>query len=218
MNAQVIRADVRDTERAPRALLLAAMATLAATLAFALPLHAQSIPDLNAPKRAAQNAADATNENLSAQTGQQVPPRRNATSASPSAPVSGPGSATAARTGAATAQTPGAMGPVTREVFDYAPEGRRDPFFSLILTDDLRPLLSDLKLVGILYAGGGQRSVAIMRDVLTNAQYRVNPGQTLGRMRVAQIKPRAVIFTIDEFGLSRQDSLFLADTTKMRMP
>ena len=38
-----------------------------------------------------------------------------------------------------------------REVFSYEAEGRRDPFFSLILTEDLRPLLSDLKLVGILY-------------------------------------------------------------------
>jgi hypothetical protein len=33
-------------------------------------------------------------------------------------------------------------------------------------------------------------------------------------MRVAQIKPRAVIFTIEEFGFNRQDSLVLADSTK----
>ena len=108
------------------------------------------------------------------------------------------------------------MAPVTREIFTYADEARRDPFFSLILTEDLRPLLSDLKLVGILYEASGRRSVAIMRDVQTNAQYRVNAGQTLGRMRVAQIKPRVVIFTIDEFGQSRQDSLFLVDSTKVR--
>jgi hypothetical protein len=94
---------------------------------------------------------------------------------------------------------------------------RRDPFYSLILTDELRPLLSDLKLVGVLYAAATGRSVAIMRDVVTNAQYRVNSGATLGRMRVAQIKPRAVIFTIDEFGVSRTDSLFLVDSTKVRL-
>jgi hypothetical protein len=108
------------------------------------------------------------------------------------------------------------MAPVTREVYEYAAEGRRDPFFSLILTEDLRPLLSDLKLVAVLYDASGRRSVAIMRDLATNAQYRVNSGQTIGRMRVAQIKPRVVIFTIDEFGLSRQDSLFLVDSTKVR--
>jgi hypothetical protein len=109
------------------------------------------------------------------------------------------------------------MQPVTREIFSYEMGGRRDPFYSLILTEDLRPLLSDLKLVGILYEASGRKSVAIMRDILTNAQYRVNTGMTLGRMRVAQIKPRAVLFTIDEFGLSRQDSLFMVDSTKMRI-
>ena len=108
--------------------------------------------------------------------------------------------------------------PVTREIFSYDAAGRRDPFYSLILSDDLRPLLSDLKLVGVLYEPGGRRSVAIFRDVLTNAQYRVQTGAALGRMHVAQIKPRGVIFTIDEFGLSRQDSLMLmTDTTKVRI-
>ena len=77
-------------------------------------------------------------------------------------------------------------------------------------------MLSDLKLVGILYEASGKRSVAIMRDVMTNAQYRVASGQTLGRMRVTQIKPKGVIFSIDEFGLSRQDSLVLTDTLKVR--
>ena len=179
-------------------------------------LSAQRIPDINAPKRAAQNAADATNKNLSEQTGQDVPARRGA------APVSGPGSAAApvAPAGAArnpSTLAPGVMQPVTREVFSYDGAGRRDPFYSLILTEDLRPLLSDLKLVGILYEQSGRRSVAIMRDILTNAEYRVNAGMTLGRMRVAQIKPRAVIFTIDEFGLSRQDSLVLVDSSKVRI-
>ena len=108
------------------------------------------------------------------------------------------------------------MQPVTREVFSYETASRRDPFFSLILTEDLRPLLSDLKLVGILYEASGKRSIAIMRDVLTNAQYRVTTGQTIGRMRVMQIRQKGVIFSIDEFGLSRQDSLMLSDSTKVR--
>lgn len=187
------------------------------------PVSAQRIPDLNAPKRAALKAADAENARLAAQTGQEIPVRRGAAAPVP-AKVSGPGSAPAGKGAdafqpptAPSTMAPGVMAPVTREVFAYEAEGRRDPFFSLILTEDLRPLLSDLKLVGILYEASGRRSVAIMRDVLTNAQYRVNAGMTLGRMRVAQIKPRVVIFTIDEFGLSRQDSLFLVDSTKVRI-
>ena len=94
--------------------------------------------------------------------------------------------------------------------------GRRDPFYSLILTDELRPLLSDLRLVGILYESSGRRTVAVMRDLQTNAQYRVTNGQALGRMRVSQIRQRAVLFTIEEFGLSRQDSLVWTDTLKVR--
>jgi hypothetical protein len=183
-------------------------AQLATIIAFvasgAASSSAQRIPDINAPKRAAQKAADATNERLSAQTGQELPARRGA-------------EATGTSAKGASTLAPGAMAPVTREVFTYEPDSRRDPFFSLILTEDLRPLLSDLKLVGILYEASGRRSVAIMRDILTNAQYRVNAGMTLGRMRVAQIKPRAVIFTIDEFGLSRQDSLVLVDSSKVRI-
>ena len=106
------------------------------------------------------------------------------------------------------------MTPVTREVYSYEPEGRRDPFYSLILTTELRPLISDLKLVAVLYDATGRRSVAILRDLQTNEQYKATVGLTLGRMRVSQIKPRAVLFSIDEFGLNRLDSLFLADSTK----
>ncbi len=184
-------------------------------LLLAASASAQRMPDINAPKRAAQNAVDAENARLSAQTGQEIPVRRGAAAPAPARP-SGPASVAAQRGAGPSFAAPGTMAPVTREVFGYAAEGRRDPFYSLILTEDLRPLLSDLKLVAILYEASGRRSVAIMRDVLTNAQYRVNAGMTLGRMRVAQIKPRVVLFTIDEFGQSRQDSLFLVDSTKVR--
>jgi hypothetical protein len=55
-----------------------------------------------------------------------------------------------------------------------------------------------------------------MRDLQTNAQYRVATGQALGRMRVTQIRPKAVMFSIEEFGLSRQDSLVWTESTKVR--
>ena len=106
---------------------------------------------------------------------------------------------------------------VMREAFDYDRANTRDPFASLLNTSDLRPVISDLKLVGILYDPTGRRSVAIMRDQ-QNTLYRATIGQTLGRMRVSRIKPRAVIFTIEEFGVNRQDSLVLVDTTKTRIP
>ncbi len=168
--------------------------------------------DINAPKRAAQNAVAATNAQIAAQTGQTV-----ATAAPISGPGSSPSGALPQPSGALpTAAAPAAEGAtVTREMYGYDGVGSRDPFYSLILTDDLRPLLADLRLVGILYQNSG-RAVAVMRDVQTNAQYRVANGGTLGRMRVTQIRQRAVLFSIDEFGLSRQDSLVWSDSTKVR--
>lgn len=109
-----------------------------------------------------------------------------------------------------------ALPPIMREVYDYDRGGRRDPFFSLLSTADLRPTVSDLKLVGILFDESGRRPIAVMRDIITNTQYRVTTGSTLGRMRVALIKRRVVIFSIEEFGLNRQDSLILGDTSKVR--
>jgi hypothetical protein len=166
--------------------------------------------DINAPKRAALKAVAAENAQLAAQTGQDVPVAQ---------PISGPGSVPSGALPAPAAAVPTAKldaNAVTREVYSYGGVGRRDPFYSLILTDDLRPLLSDLRLVGILYEPSGQRTVAVMRDLQTNAQYRVLNGQSLGRMRVTQIRKRAVLFTIEEFGLSRQDSLVWTDTLKVR--
>jgi hypothetical protein len=190
-----------------------ASAAAPATTAPGAPITAQGI-DINAPKRAAQKAVAAENAQLAAQTGQEV------ATAQP-APVSGPGSVPSGALpvpAAAARSLDGnqAGNAVTREVYSYAGIGRRDPFYSLILTDELRPLLADLRLVGILYESSGRRTVAVMRDLQTNAQYRVTNGQSLGRMRVTQIRPRAVLFTIEEFGLSRQDSLVWTDTLKVR--
>jgi hypothetical protein len=108
---------------------------------------------------------------------------------------------------------------INREVFSYEGNGRRDPFVSLMNTSDLKPLLADLKLVGVAYDPRGQNSVAVLRDVTSRDQYKVRVGQTIGRMRVAAIQPKAVIFTIEEFGYSRQELLPIAppDSTKMRL-
>src|SRR5258705_2303007 len=109
-----------------------------ATSAPGAPITAQGI-DINAPKRAAQKAVAAENAQLAAQTGQEV------ATAQP-APISGPGSPSGAL------PAPAGMLPVarsldgnqsgnavTREVYRSTRVGRRDPFFSLILTDAVLP-------------------------------------------------------------------------------
>jgi hypothetical protein len=175
--------------------------------------------------QAARNAAAAQNAQLAKETGQAVPTPKGTTPPASAAPTPSQPAQTAqivqqgapkpvASTAAATAKT-NVDAPVMRESFDYARDTRRDPFVSLMTTSDLRPTLTDLRLTGILYDLSGHRPVAILRDI-AGGQWRVTTGMTLGRMRVAQIRPKTIIFTIEEFGFNRQDSLLLGDTTRVR--
>jgi hypothetical protein len=118
--------------------------------------------------------------------------------------------------GAASAQQPEnadtTRGPVTllREVFAYE-GGGRDPFMSLLKSGDVRPLLSDLKLTTIVYDGRfAARSVAVLRDITNRRIYRVKTGDIIGRLKVTQIRPREIVFTVQEFGFERQETLSLA--------
>jgi hypothetical protein len=104
---------------------------------------------------------------------------------------------------------------IMREVYTYDAAGRRDPFLSLLTTTDLRPTLSDLKIIATVVDEPG-RSVALLQDKNAGKQVSVRVGTKLGRMRVASIRPNVVVFTIDEFGTTRLDSLQLRDLTKVR--
>ena len=192
---------------------------------------AQGIPALGAAKAAANRAVNASNRQLHEETGQAITkkpvnqPNAAATAAKPATqPATTPAKPGLAAKPAAGKDTTkkAAEAPATavfnREVFSYDGAGRRDPFLSLLSTGELRPAFNDLKLVAVAYDPTGRKSVAVMRDVSTKDQYRVKVGQTLGRMRVAQIHPKSVTFTIDEFGYSRQDVLTLGDSTNMRNP
>ena len=183
--------------------------------------NAQSMPGA-AAKAAAHRAADATTAHIEAEQRPDGPSRPTAVVSTVSngevrrdtvkslAKKSG----LAVGTKSDTAAVPSVM---MREEYAYSRDGRRDPFYSLLATSELRPTIGDLRLTGILFDRAGNRSVATLRDVsANNVQYRVFVGSTLGRMRVAAIRMKAVIFTIDEFGTSRQDSLYLGDSTRTR--
>ena len=125
--------------------------------------------------------------------------------AGPPAPA-GAARDTAAKPDSAAARTPS----LVREVFSYE-GGGRDPFMSLLRSGDIRPLLSDLRLVGIYYDGRyPARSVAVLRDVTNAKIYRAKQGEILGRLKVTTIRPREIVFTVQEFGFERQESLQLA--------
>jgi hypothetical protein len=187
-----------------RILLASAMLACAA-----LPVHAQSTPNIVKTRQAAERAVVATNAHTAAMTADQGTSTRKA---SPSSPVAAPGrvSVTDTASGTTMVEAPAPKAPgFAREVFDYDRGGRRDPFVSLMNSGDLRPLISDLRLVAIALDPSGRNSVAILRDIGTKDQYRVRVGQSLGRMRVAQISAKSVMFTIEEFGYSRQEALAL---------
>lgn len=213
----------------------------AALVAAASAASAQS--QFSAAKKAAQNAAAATNAHIEAEQRpddqQASTPRKAAsvatqpakTSAASSVPATSSKPTPSAKTTASTkggkapisvpvnpADTAGPPPSIYREVFDYTRDGRRDPFNSLMSTSELRPTMSDLRLTGVLFDPSGRRSGATLRDVSNNSQYRVSVGSTLGRMRVSSIRNKTVVFTIEEFGTTRQDSLVLGDSTKVRRP
>ena len=98
---------------------------------------------------------------------------------------------------------------LVREVFAYE-GGGRDPFMSLLKSGDVRPLISDLKLTTVVYDGRfAARSVAVLRDITNRRIYRVKAGDIIGRLKVTQIRPREVVFTVQEFGFERQETLSL---------
>jgi hypothetical protein len=204
---------------------------------------AQVFPNINKAKEAATRSVDATNAHTATETADQSPqpmaqpvaqqnaPQRNGVIVSSTGSSSSTSTSTSS-TGKTGPQTPtprnGKGGPATaappasksdislvRETFNYTADGRRDPFFSLMRTGELRPAVSDLKLVTVIYDPAG-RSVAILRDLTTKEQYRIKVGQTLGRMRVASIQPKSVTFTVIAIGTTFQEVLALNDTTRAR--
>jgi len=195
-----------------------ALVSLAALLAGAGVMQAQ-VPGA-AAKAAAKSAVAATNAHIEAEQNvdQQKPAAKPAASkaAAPKAAAPKTVERPITKLDIAGVDTAGTPPVILRESYAFAKEGRRDPFVSLLTTNELRPTMSDLRLTGIVFAEGEGRSIATLRDIATNASYRVFTGSTLGRMRVSSIRTKTIVFTIDEFGTTRQDSLVLGDSTKVR--
>ena len=220
-----------------RFLVLAGALAMAASTSASTAL-AQSVPNVSGIKQTANRAVAKTNAHTLAMTN--VDSARAATGSaaakatgptaiagakkveSPAAEAARGNGVRATAVGAATATR--AVNPadtagkivLRREVFAYEQSGRRDPFVTLMTVGELRPMISDLVVSGILIDPNGRGSIAILRDVNSKEQYRVRVGQQLGRMRVARIAQKAVTFTIEEFGYSRQQELALEDSNQAR--
>lgn len=98
---------------------------------------------------------------------------------------------------------------VLRETFTYA-GGARDPFASLITEDKVGPEFNDLLLVGVyLDLRRASNSVAVLRDKTNQKRYKLRVGDRLGRLKVAQIRQSDVVFTVEDIGFERQETLSL---------
>ncbi len=98
---------------------------------------------------------------------------------------------------------------VLRESFTYA-GGARDPFVSLITQDKVGPEFNDLLLVGVyLDARRAANSIAVLRDKSNQKRYTLRVGERLGRLKVAQIRQTDVVFTVEDIGFERQETLSL---------
>ncbi len=98
---------------------------------------------------------------------------------------------------------------VLRETFAYG-GGARDPFASLINTKSAGPELIDLQLVGIYQdMRSSANSVAVLREKQSGKRHKLRTGDQIGRLRVAQIRSKDVVFTVEDFGFERQETLSL---------
>ncbi len=98
---------------------------------------------------------------------------------------------------------------LTRETFSYS-GGTRDPFASLFNLALAGPEIQDLELVGIyLDPDHPGNSVALLRERTTGRPHKLRAGDQLGRARVTQIRRTDIVFTIEDFGFERQETITL---------
>jgi hypothetical protein len=104
-----------------------------------------------------------------------------------------------------------------REVFAYPGFQRRNPFRALVAGDQGGPRFEQLRLMGIIYSDDPASSVAIVgtstvsisEDATTvevqegNAWY-LKVGQSLGNIRIVEVRREQVVVEVEEFGLTEQ--------------
>jgi hypothetical protein len=98
---------------------------------------------------------------------------------------------------------------VMRETFAYS-GGTRDPFNSLINMASAGPEIGDLELVGVYQnLRSHASSIVVLREKVSTKRHKLRVGDQIGRARLVQIRPRDAVFTIQDFGYERQETLSL---------
>jgi hypothetical protein len=94
-----------------------------------------------------------------------------------------------------------------REVFTYRGRVRRDPFTPLTRSGE-GPLFSDVRLHMIILMDDANESVASV-SVAGGRRVRLRRGETVGSATVVEIGRTHVVFSVSEFGMRRQEILYL---------
>ena len=95
-----------------------------------------------------------------------------------------------------------------REVFSYPSFERRNPFRALT-GDDFGPRFEDMVLMGVVLSPLPQTSIAVLgarpagsgSDQAATRLFRVRSGETLGNVRVIEIRQSEVVFAVEDFGV-----------------
>ncbi len=102
--------------------------------------------------------------------------------------------------------------PLLREVYSWQ-GGGRDPFRSMLTTSNTGPELPDLTLVAIIYdRGNPSNSLAMFRENGSNRRFSVGPGQNIGRLTVAAVRPNSATLRLNDFGTVREQTYSLRQT------
>jgi hypothetical protein len=104
-----------------------------------------------------------------------------------------------------------------REVFTYPAFERRNPFRALVASDQGGPRFEQLRLMGIIYSDDPALSVAVVGtstvSISTDASavsvqagdaWYLKVGQSIGNIRVVEIRREQVVLEVEEFGLTEQ--------------
>lgn len=114
-----------------------------------------------------------------------------------------------------------------REVFRYPAFQRRNPFRPLVAADQGGPRFEQLRLMGIIHSENPMSSVAIVgTSTVTTAEdgssatvsdgkaWYLKVGQSIGNVRIVEVRRDQVVVEIEEYGLTEQKIMQL-DTRRL---
>ena len=113
-----------------------------------------------------------------------------------------------------------------REVFTYPSFERRNPFRPLTGEEDLGPRFEDMILLGVVLSVRSEASIAVLGarppgatgDQPPSRIFRLRSGESLGNVRVLEIRRREVVFAVEDFGITETRMLTIVRAAPPPMP